>query len=176
MAAPNFPAELSDELVYEGGFSDNPRDPGGPTNFGITLHTLSHFLGRQATVDELKAVDDPTKAAIYRNLYWNVVQGDALPSGIDLCVFDMAVNGGPSRAAKMLQGIVPGVVADGVIGPKTIAAVCAMSAPSLIDAFTSAREAFYRSLSTFQTFGHGWLSRVHSVAQQAMTLANQGAS
>ena len=82
---------------------NDPQDPGGVTDFGITLATLSHWLGRPATVNGLVALPSVDKLAIYRVLFWNVIQGDALPSGLDLVVFDMAVNGGPKRGAEILQ-------------------------------------------------------------------------
>jgi lysozyme family protein len=171
MTAANFPAELGDELVFEGGFVNDPQDPGGATDFGITLATLSHFLGRQATLAELKGLSDAAKAAIYRGGFWNMVQGDALPGGVDLCVFDMAVNGGPSRAAEMLQTVV-GATLDGAIGQKTLAAVVAFGdTPALIQAYTGARTAFYRRLAGFPHFGAGWLARVNKCEAEALALA-----
>jgi lysozyme family protein len=171
MTAANFPAEEADELVFEGGFSDNPADPGGATDFGITLATLSHWLGRPATIAELKGLSDAEKAAIYRGLYWNVIQGDALPAGVDLVVFDMAVNGGPKRAAEMLQGMFFGLTVDGVIGPKTLAAVATWEPAETIRAYSMARQVFYESLPTFKTFGDGWLNRVAACETKALALA-----
>lgn len=164
---------MTTELGYEGGFADDPRDPGGATMLGITQGTLSHWLGRQASVDEVRALAPATVAPIYRALYWNTVQGDALPGGVDLLVFDESINSGPSRAARTLQEAV-GAVADGMIGPATLAAVAAADPLDVIDMFTQLHEAFYRSLSAFKAFGHGWLSRLHSVAQKATALASQG--
>jgi len=174
LTASNFPAELADVLVFEGGFGDNPADPGGATDFGITLPTLSHWQGSPATIAQLQALTDAQKRAIYRTLFWSVISGDFLPSGIDLMVFDMAVNGGPGRAAMMLQGCL-GVEVDGDIGPLTLAAVNALGGNSrvaMIDSYAARREAFYRLLPTFATFGHGWLARVNTVAQEAIDIAN----
>jgi lysozyme family protein len=170
MTAANFPAELADELVFEGGFVNDPQDPGGITDFGITLATLSHFEGRQATVTELTGMSEATKATIYRSMFWNLINGDQLPSGIDLMVFDMAVNGGPGRAAAMLQRILR-VPDDGVIGPGTIQAARDFANQAyLISAYAAARLLYYRSLPTFARFGAGWIARVNKVEAEALAL------
>lgn len=171
MSAANFPAELADELVFEGGFVSDPKDPGGITDFGITLGTLSHWLGRPATVAELTGLSDADKAAIYRALFWNVIQGDQLPSGVDLVVFDMAVNGGPGRAVRLLQTAVA-VAADGVMGPVTMATVQRAPGVTLIGVYTAARQAYYRSLPTFAHFGAGWLARVAKCEAEALAIVN----
>ena len=169
MTAANFPSEVGDELVFEGGYVDDPADPGGATDFGITLATLSHFLGRAASIADLQGMDDSTKAAIYRTMFWNVIQGDSLPSGVDLVTFDMAVNGGPRRAAEMLQMVV-GASADGVIGPLTLKAVAAQPTAAVINSFTAARTSFYEKQPDFARFGDGWLNRVHECQVEALAL------
>ena len=169
MTAANFTPELAEELLFEGGFVDDPADPGGATDFGITLATLSHWEGRQATLSELTGMSDATKAAIYRSLFWQPIQGDALPSGVDLVVFDMAVNGGPGRAARMLQGCV-GAKADGMVGPITLKAVSAVPSASLIASYSHERTLFYQTLPGFARFGDGWLSRVDKCEQKALAL------
>lgn len=170
MSAANFPGELSDELVFEGGWSDNPADPGGATNFGITLATLTIWLGRQATIADLKGMSVATRTAIYHTMFWRTVDGDGLPSGLDLVIFDMSVNGGPPRAAKMIQDIVS-TTPDGDIGPKTIAAITAYGdTRGLISLYTASRQAFYRSLPQFPTFGTGWLARVAKAQTEAFAL------
>lgn len=169
MTAANFPAELKDELVFEGGYVNDPQDPGGITDFGITLATLSHFEGRQATVAELTGMSDATKAAIYRSMFWNVIQGDHLPSGVDLVVFDMAVNGGPGRAARMLQEAV-GVPVDGMIGPATLAAASARPGAVVVVSYSTIREQFYKASPNFPRFGAGWLNRVDKCEKEALAL------
>ena len=117
----SFDTALATVLAAEGGFSNDPRDPGGATFRGITLATLSGARGRPVTVAELKALDRAEIATIYRRSYWDTVAGDALPAGLDLAVFDLAVHSGPHRAAVLLQGLL-GVATDGRIGPVTLAA------------------------------------------------------
>src|SRR5687767_1827204 len=97
MAADNFDASLKFVLQFEGGFVDHPKDPGGATNLGVTIHTLSAVLGRPATKAEVKALTPKTVAPIYRQRYWDKVRGDDLPLGVDLAVFDFGVHSGPKR-------------------------------------------------------------------------------
>ena len=155
----NFFKSLEMVLKHEGGFVDHPDDPGGATNKGITHKTYSDFLGRPLEdVDELKNIPEEHVQLIYKQGYWDKVKGDNLPSGVDFAIFDWAVNSGPGRAAKALQKAV-GATADGAIGPKTLAAVEAADAAEIIKAVADDREAFYKSLRTFNTFGKGWLKR-----------------
>jgi lysozyme family protein len=103
-------------------------------------------------------------ADIYRQRYWRPMHCGELPAGVDLMVFDFGVNAGPGTSVKMLQRAV-GVVDDGSVGPRTLAAVKA--AAGLIDALVEARLAHYRSLSNFATYGNGWTSRTRQVADLA---------
>lgn len=93
----NFQAAMTLVLREEGGYSNNPADPGRATNFGITLATLSAFRGHQVTDADVKALTLGEAMTIYRANYWNAIKGDQLPSGIDLAVLDYAVNSGPRK-------------------------------------------------------------------------------
>lgn len=165
----NFPKALAVVLHHEGGWADHPKDPGGATMKGVTLATYSKFLGRDATKEELRNISDAELQQIYRDLYWNRAACDRLPSGLDLAVFDMAVNAGPGRAAKILQAVL-GVTADGAIGPKTLAMVESRPTTDLIREFSDAREEFYKGLPIYATFGKGWLRRVDEVESEAYKL------
>src|SRR5262245_16984588 len=103
MAKGNFEKCLKFTLQFEGGFVNNPKDPGGPTNLGVTQATLSHFLGRQASIAEVKALTPQKVSPIYRLKFWDAVDGDELPVGVDLAVFDFGVHSGPSRGVIGLQ-------------------------------------------------------------------------
>jgi lysozyme family protein len=162
----NFPACLEVVLHHEGGWSDHKDDPGGATMKGVTLATFSNFLGRPATKDELRNISDEQINAIYHRNYWGRVAGDRLSSGLDLSVFDMAVNAGVSRSVRMLQEIV-GSTPDGVLGPRTLAAVAEQDTLSLIRQYAEERRRFYKSLKTFDVFGRGWLRRVDEVEAKA---------
>ena len=96
------------------------------------------------------------------------MRGDDLPAGIDLVVFDAAVNSGPGRAAKWLQACV-GVEVDGDIGPKTLAAVNAFDPTQLIDDYKRRRLSFLLDLPTWGTFGKGWTKRVAAVTSEAQS-------
>lgn len=168
MAAANFDSCLAFVLREEGGFVDDPLDPGGATNLGITLNELSTWRHTAVTKQDVQTLTQDEAAAIYRANYWNVIQGDALPSGIELMGFDAGVNLGTPRSARFLQQIV-GASVDGHIGPVTIAATAAANAGNVIDQLAAARTTFYHSLPTFNHFGAGWLGRT----QRARVLAYQ---
>jgi len=108
---------------------------------------------------------------IYRENYWNRVRGDDLPSGVDWSVFDWGVNSGTSRAAKALQRIA-GVEQDGGIGPMTLQAVLEVEPAEIVEQMHHMRDGFYRSLSTFDTFGRGWIRRNDETKEQALNLLN----
>jgi lysozyme family protein len=157
----------------EGGFSNNPRDPGGITNLGVTKRAWEAWVGHSVTEQDMRQLTPAIVAPFYRANYWNAVHGDSFPVGIALCLFHCAVNAGPKRAATLLQGIV-GAVPDGAIGAGTQAAVraflSARGEQALVAAFQDALRAYYRSLSTFEVFGRGWLNRARDVEQQALAL------
>ncbi|TIU89696.1 MAG: hypothetical protein E5W03_03195, partial [Mesorhizobium sp.] len=117
----NFARSLSLVLKSEGGWSDNPADPGGATMKGVTLANFRRYVKADATKADLRRISDAQLAVVYRRFYWDALAGALLPDGIDYAVFDFAVNSGPGRAAKYLQAVL-GVVQDGRIGPATLAA------------------------------------------------------
>ena len=158
-------------LQHEGGFVDHPRDPGRATKFGITRETLSRARGCPASVEDVREMTRTEAIAIYRRLYWDVLRADELPSGIDLAVFDLAVNSGPVRAARMLQTILV-VPADGIIGPVTLRAACEADPTETIRRLTRARLGFLARLATWPVFGRGWRRRVLAVEQGALRLAS----
>ena len=154
---------LTFTLREEGGFVNNPKDPGGATNFGITLGVLRAFKNDPSLgVDDIRNIDQDTVRAIYQADYWNRMRCDALPAGVDLMVFDHGVNAGPARGVRSLQaalGFDP-TDQDGANGPHTIAAATAADATATIGAMADNQEAYYRSLASFADFGNGWLARL----------------
>jgi len=165
----NFSSSLELLLKHEGGYVNHPDDPGGRTNQGITQRVYEKFLGRDVTEEEMKDMPPDKVFAIYKTQYWNRVRGDDLPTGVDLCVFDWAVNSGVSQASKALQRVL-GVLDDGIIGSRTVAAVCERDATQVVEAMSQKREDFYRSLRTFDTFGRGWLRRNDETRDEALRL------
>jgi lysozyme family protein len=169
----NFAKAYRKTIAAEGGFSQHPLDPGGATMKGVTLKTYSAHLGRQATVEELKAIPEEHLLAIYGQGYWDKCRCDDLPSGLDVCVFDWAVNSGPRRAVRALQELV-GVTPDGDVGPKTLAAVASWWAyygpKTCIAMYQNERMEYLEDLPTFNVFGTGWTKRVIDMEQFAQTL------
>ncbi|HEY5203053.1 MAG TPA: glycosyl hydrolase 108 family protein [Roseiarcus sp.] len=155
----------------EGGYSDNPADPGGPTNFGITLATLRAYEGNpNLTADDVKKLTRAVAREIYRTEYWNRMQCGALPPGLDLEVFDFGVNSGPAESVKTLQRLV-GVTQDGSVGPITLAAVGQFNVGDLIGRFAQARLAFYQSLN-MPEFEQGWATRVAQIQTAATKMVD----
>ena len=159
----NFNRCLKEVLSHEGGWSNHPNDPGGATMKGVTQRVYDAYTGRKRSV---RNITDDEIEAIYRLLYWNKIEGDALPRGVDLAVFDAAVNSGPFQAAKWLQRSV-GTVADGVIGPVTIAATLSSDLSTTVSKICDARLRFLKRLKTWKTFGKGWSRRVAAIRQAA---------
>lgn len=157
-------------LRWEGGFSDHPKDPGGATMRGVTIARYAAYKGRVVTKDELRHISLFELEDIYRRGYWNKVSGDDMPAGLDLCLFDFAVNSGPARAIKTLQKIV-GVTQDGSMGAFTVQAVRKYDTVSLIRRMHEARFGFLRNLSTWSTFGAGWTRRLNDIQDRALSMA-----
>ena len=153
-------------LASEGGYVHHPSDPGGRTNLGVTQATWENWVGRESNEAEMRGLTFEKVEPLYKKKYWDAVRGDDLPAGISYLLFDFAVNAGVGRSIKTLQTAV-GVPADGGFGPMTMAAVQAVDPIELIKRFSQAKENFYRSLTTFSTFGTGWLNRVSNVKQHA---------
>lgn len=167
----NFAPSLALVLQHEGGFVNDPRDPGGATNKGVTQHVYDDWRRSQGLGPRsVKSLEQSEVEAIYRKLYWDAVRGDDLPSGVDYATFDFAVNSGPMRAARYLQRAV-GAAEDGQIGPLTIAAVNAKPVCQTITMLCAERLAYLGQLSTFDRFGRGWSARVGDVSRVAAEMA-----
>ncbi|AAR97669.1 glycoside hydrolase family 108 protein [Bordetella bronchiseptica] len=145
-----------DRLIgHEGGYSNNPADPGGETMWGVTA-AVARANGYTGPMRDMPR---DTAKAIYRARYWTPVRGDMLPPAVAFQVFDAAVNHGTGQAAKWLQAAV-GTAQDGQIGPLTLNAAAGMNPTMLALLFNSARMMFYTNLPTWPTFGKGWARRV----------------
>ena len=156
-------------LKHEGGFVSHQADPGGMTNLGVTQRVWEEWVGHPVDEKEMRSLTPAKVAPMYKKKYWDKVSGDDLPSGVDLAVFDFAVNSGPGRAAKMLQRVLE-VPEDGAIGRQTLSAAVAVDSSQLIADYNKARLAFLKALPTWSIFGNGWGSRVAAVTAQATTM------
>lgn len=174
MSDKNFDASLSLLLAHEGGFSNNPKDPGGPTNKGITQAVYNRYrISNKSATRSVRLIEDAEVGYIYRAEYWDDIGGDNAPAGIDYAMFDYAVNSGITQAVKDLQrtinanvnfyGVTGQLKVDGRMGLATCQAIAkaGVNAPDeLIVAYCARRLAFMKSLKNWSTFGVGWQRRV----------------
>lgn len=148
------PNETIDAILVREGeqYTDRANDRGGPTKFGITIATLSAWLGRPATIDEVKALTRETARAIYHKNYITDPQFDQIMAvSLQELVIDTGVNHGPRQAAKWLQKVVisaygAAIKADGVVGPKTLNAVNAAPPRRLFYLYLRKRIAGYADI------------------------------
>ena len=157
-------------LQHEGHYVNDPRDPGGRTNMGVTQRAWEAYLNRSVTEAEMRTLTPDDVKSFYKTQYWDKVKGDQLPAGIDYAVFDFAVNSGANRAIKMLQQLA-GVLVDGSLGPKSMEAIRSCDPDQIIDALCDMRLDFLKRLATFDTYGKGWTSRVAEVKLKAIGMA-----
>lgn len=154
----------------EGGFNNDAQDPGGMTNLGVTAKQWEMWTRAPVTEHIMRNLNAVAVTPFYRQRYWDPIKADAYPSGVDHLVFDMAVNSGPGRAVKTLQGVL-GVPQDGSVGMVTLGALGHRHAPDVIPAFSAARLAYLQGLDGWAHFGAGWERRVQEVAAEALRLS-----
>ncbi|KAI98986.1 hypothetical protein CN11_03260 [Haemophilus influenzae] len=148
--------QIFDRLIgHEGGYVDDPRDPGGETNWGVTKRTAqaNGYTGAMKTMTRQQAYE------IYRRAFWLRYNCEQMPDAVAYQFFDAAVNHGVGNASRMLQRAV-NVADDGIIGNMTIAAIKKMAISDVIMRLNAERLEFYCKLGTFATFGKGWVRRV----------------
>jgi lysozyme family protein len=166
---------LSLILASEGGYVNDPHDPGGATKFGITISTLSRARGHPVTPADIATLTENEARSIYRLYYWNAVRGDELPRGLDYALLDAAVHSGPKQAVTWLQLCLK-ITADGVIGPMTLAAVQTANPEALIGELSDRRRDALQKLAGFARFGRGWDARVERVRRDSLQLVQNSAS
>jgi len=172
----NFDAFFPTMLKHEGGFVNDPVDPGGATNKGITMGTFRssamQYLGIEPSLENLKALNDEQAAKIYKPLYWDKVHGDEIAlQELANIVFDFQVNAG-GNASKLLQrvlnelGTSPPLAVDGIIGRGTMAALNSMDQVEVHRRYKQGRIDYYENLvarrPALGKFLRGWLKRVDS--------------
>lgn len=158
-------------LQFEGGYVDDPNDPGGETNRGITMKTFSlcshSLLGVDPTSANLQALTDAQAGIIYKNNYWNLMQGDSFPlQDLANIVCDFYVNAG-THATSLLQTVMNGlganVVVDGSLGPASMQALAALNQVAVYNQYKQGRINYYQQLGVkYPTFLRGWLNRVNA--------------
>ena len=172
----NFDAFFPTLLKHEGGFVNDPVDPGGATNKGITMETFrayaKEYLGIEPTLDNLKALTDAQAGKIYKPRYWDRVKGDEIElQELANIVFDFYVNAG-GKAAELLQkvlndlGAEPRLSVDGAIGGNTMGVLKKTDQKEVYRRYKQGRADFYRNLAAARPplakFLQGWLNRVNS--------------
>lgn len=160
MVASSFPSALAFTLKYEGGKSNDLHDPGGRTNEGVTQATYDSYRGEKVWYkQDVFKMTDAERDDIYKHGYWDKITGDSLPAGVDLCVFDYAVNSGPSRALRTYASM-----GHGKEPQDAVHRIC------------SSRLSFLRALSTWSFFGSGWMKRVAACEARSIELAGASLS
>jgi len=182
---PYFAQALEPVFLHEGGFSNDPADPGGATQFGISLR----FLGKigdtdgdgwaqgdldhdgDVDIDDIRALSRDDAAELYFSQFWERYRYADLSPAVGAKVFDFSVNMGPRSAHRLLQRAVrgaggPALVDDGVIGPKTLDAVSGKLAGLVVIAMRSEAAGYYRVLvarnNSLRKFLKGWLNRAYA--------------
>lgn len=151
----DFKTALQRVLKHEGGYVNHPSDPGGETNFGITKSTAKQY----GYTGSMRLIPTDVVEKIYKGQFWNTLDCANFHYAFGFQLFDAGVNHGIGNARKMLQRAV-GVKDDGVIGQITLAAIRKIPTSHLISLFNAERIQFYTKISTFPTFGKGWMNRM----------------
>jgi len=183
---PLFDRALSVVLAHEGGFADNRNDPGGATNFGISLRWLKEIgmsdidadgspdgdinLDGHIDIDDIRLLTRETAGAFYRRFWWDKFGYGELHLSVGTKVFDLAVNMGAQQAHKVLQRACracgPRLLDDGILGPKSREAISAIPPADLVIAMRSEAAGFYRALVMarpgLSSFLTGWLNRAYA--------------
>jgi lysozyme family protein len=158
----NFDMAFERLIGHEGGYVNDPEDPGGETKFGISKRAYPTVDIKNLTIDQAKA--------IYLRDYWTPVRARDLPWPLGLYMFDCAVNQGVTTAVRLLQQTL-GVVVDGEFGPLTMRAARASSERDAAR-FLAFRARRYAGTTNFDIYGTGWLTRLFVVAREGATLEN----
>lgn len=173
MAAANFNPLVQQLLGIEGGVADRSLkdDPGGLTNKGVTQATYDAWRTLKGLQPKsVRQIQVQEVIAIARANYWQPIQGDKLPSGVDFTVFDFAFNSGAAQAVKELQRTL-GCAADGVVGLATLEALAVADERAVINGVCDRRWTFMKRLKNFKANENGWRNRVAHVRAQSLALA-----
>lgn len=157
-------------MAHEGGFVNNPKDPGGATNKGITLRTFQAFYGKSKTVEDLKKITDAQVYKIAKEGFYDQILAPLIYSqDVADIFFDHAFSAGNSRAVTTIQKVLKdkfkkSIVVDGKMGRITVAAINSVDANKLFNYYWDARERHYRLIALLNTklavFLKGWLTRL----------------
>jgi lysozyme family protein len=170
----NYASSEARILVHEGGYTDgvHPFDPGGCTNFGVTIFDAKKFWKSSATCADVQAMPKPIALGIIKSQYWDVLNCDNLPSGVDDAIVDYGYNSGNSRAGKVLRRLLSLPDTDWHVTDQVITECKRRDPDALINAICDERLSFLQSLAIWSTYGRGWTTRVKEVRQFSTQLAD----
>ena len=172
MAASTYDEALRRLLAHEGGYTNHPSDPGGPTNFGITIYDYRKYVKPNATAADVRAMKLDEAKAIYRTKYWAAQRCDNLPAGVDYSIFDYGVNSGIGRSGRVLRRVVRLPDDTSVVTDQVLNAVAKRDPKAIILAINDERLRFLMALKTWPVFGNGWARRVAEVKAFSLNLAD----
>ena len=172
MVKQTYDAAITQVFEWEGGYTNDAQDPGGATNWGITIFDARMYWKPDATAADVRSMPKSVASEIYVKHYAEPVKYDLLPAGVDYAVLDYGINSGIGRAAKVLQRIT-GATVDGKIGLATVSAARAMDPATLVARICDERLSFLQNLKTWPTFGKGWGRRVAGVKKTALGMVGK---
>jgi len=173
MAASSYEQALRRLLAHEGGYTNHPSDPGGPTNFGITIHDYRKYVKPGATAADVRTMRLEEAKAIYRAKYWNAQRCDELPAGVDYTVVDYGINSGIGRSGKVLRRVVGLPDNTSVVTDEVLRAVAKRDPKAIVVAINDERLTFLKRLKTWPMFGKGWGSRVSGVRAVSLHMTDE---
>jgi lysozyme family protein len=160
----HFPRCIKHVLAAEGGYVNDPNDPGGETKFGIAKRSYPDLDIKHLTADQA--------IALYERDFWRPIQGEDLPAGLDLLILDHGINAGVDTSVRIIQALT-GAPEDGDMGPITLASISGQDTEDLITRCSAARLAYYESLSGWRHYAVGWRRRVQRMQRLALAMARE---
>lgn len=169
----NFPRSIYNVLLSEGGsrYTNHPKDPGGPTKYGITLNDVRRYINSAATAQHVKNLTEEQARFIYEQRYWNALRASDLPLGVDYTIFDYGVNSGVARAGRVLRRVLNLPTDDWRVTEEVLQAIKKKGVRTTILAVNAERKRFVNSLRTCATFCKGWNRRIKSVRAISLNMA-----
>lgn len=159
-------------LSWEGGYVNHPKDPGGPTNKGITIATFRAAFGQGKTIQDLKNMTNDQWSYIFRKYFWDRWRADSIKdSNLKYLLVDWVWASGKYGITKVQQYLETNP--DGIVGNKTLSALNAIPPKTAFQDIWKIRESFIKSLKTYSTFGNGWMRRLNSI-QYGKLITNKG--
>lgn len=167
----NFDVTLRTLFEQWGALADHPSDPGGMTNLGVTRHVWERWVGREVPESEMRALTPELVTPMFKATLWDAIGGGELPSGVDVVVFDLAVNSGPRYAVQVLQKLL-GAELGGLVNPDMLSRASSADPSKLISDYTEERLAYLRMIPDWITSEEDRTKRVAAVKAVAESLVD----